>query len=196
MLICVYIITVILLQYISRRKNMATAQTNGSGVTSTSTVNNGGVVVNAGTGSTNVSRLALGGSDLVSGVVATDDVTKALTSGTLAFNHSDPIAIRLTDTINGSSNTAILYGATKTSERARVHRILVRDGAFALVSGIRTRLQSTSFRDGDYNVYTGQFSSAPAISVDEFNDDTSVDGSLTYKGGSANPEVVSYTDLA
>lgn len=176
---------------------MAIAQSNGSATTATSTVNNGGVAVHAGSVQDNLSNLGLGLPPTpAGGVVATDDVTKAIPAGPLAFNHNDPVAPRYTETLASVSNTALYSASTKTEERAKVHRILVRNGSFALVSGVRTTAFATSFRAGNFNLYTGKYTPRPTTTADTFNDDTSVVGSLTYKGKSSNPTTVSYGDLS
>ena len=89
---------------------MATVQTNGSSaVTSTSTINNGGIITANGTASSNIVRsqqTAAAQAGVYSNVVVDgDNADKALSAGTFAYNNAVPTAPKITTTLSGTSNT-------------------------------------------------------------------------------------------
>lgn len=185
---------------------MATVQTDGSSaVTKASTVNNGGTAVNVGTTSTVLSNQSLGrddqgvfGSKVVSNAVV-DYADPALSGGTFAYNNTTPIAPRLTTTLAGISNTFLRSGASDLSSRRSIHR----------QEKVRSNRFTTAFRNGNFNLYTGQYSSV-TTAVDNFwdiaNDTTSATstdnaatptrsspGELTYKLGQPSPVSTTYS---
>lgn len=187
---------------------MATVQTDGSSaVTSSSTVNNGGVAINVGSAATLLSNRALGANNqTVFGSTVVSDATSdyadpALSGGTFAYNNSRPIAVKLTTTLAGSENNTFLRsGASDLSSRRSIHR----------QEKVRTTRTTTAIRAGYWNIYTGTWSTTPTTAVDAFwdiaNDTTSststdqaasptrsVPGELTYKLGQPSPVSVDYS---
>lgn len=187
---------------------MATVQTDGSSaVTSSSTVNNGGVAINVGSAATLLSNRALGANNqTVFGSTVVSDATSdyadpALSGGTFAYNNSRPTAVKLTTTLAGSeSNTFLRSGASDLSSRRSIHR----------QEKVRTTRTATAIRAGYWNIYTGTWSTTPTTAVDAFwdiaNDATSststdqaasptrsVPGELTYKLGQPSPVSVDYS---
>lgn len=164
---------------------MATQQVDGSAVTSTSTKNIGGAVIKGGTTSVldNVnlgySNVGVFGSSVVDGT----DTDKALTSGTFSYNNQAPVAKRVTTSLSGVSNTYLQSGAAKPGNIRSIHS----------VESVRTRRLTTAIRAGNWNIYSGTFSSAPTVAVDSFgNDDEarvsrSSPGEFAYKTGAYVP---------
>jgi len=181
---------------------MATKQIDGTtNVTATSTVNNGGVAKNIGSSANLLTNSTLGRDNVgVFGSKVLDNSTadKAVSAGTFAYNNQSPVAKRLTTRLSGVSNTVLRSGAAQPDLVKSVHKILVKNGGGNLVAGIRTRRVATAIRAGNYNIYTGLFSAAPTVAVDEFGADDAANvsrsnqGSLFYKTGAKNPVTDSY----
>jgi hypothetical protein len=164
---------------------MSTQQVDGSAVTATSTKNKGGSVVNGGTTAV-LDSVALGYSNVgVFGTAVVDgtDTDKALTAGTFSFNNQAPVAKRVTTSLSGVSNSFLQSGAAKPGVVRSIH----------FVQSVRTRRLTTAIRAGYWNIYTGQFSSAPTVAVDTFATDNAANvsrafpGQLTYKTGAPVP---------
>lgn len=191
---------------------MATVQTDGSTAVTgnywsgSSTKNNHGVAMNVGSASSVLTNRDLGredqgvfGSKVVSDAVV-DYADPALSSGTFSYNNQTPIAPRLTTTLAGSvSNTFLRSGASDLGSRRSIHR----------QEKVRTNRFSTAFRAGNFNLYTGTYTSV-TTAVDAFwdvaNDTTSststdnaatpsrsVPGELTYKLGQPAPVSTTYS---
>jgi len=170
---------------------MAIQQVSGSAVTSTSTNNNGGSVVNGGS-STVLESIHLGNTN--GGPIGTfpingTDTDKALSAGTFAYNNPGPIALRVTTTLSGVSNTVLRSGADVPGQIRSIHKLEV----------LRTRRLTTAIRANKYNRYTGAFDSGfPVVAVDSLASDyaatpsRSAPGQLTYKLGQPVPVSVDY----
>lgn len=153
---------------------MSTVQVNGSGITVTSTKNNGGAAINVGSSATLLTNRTLGSySETATGFPGSSGVP---------YDNNSPIAIRYTTTLAGSPNTFLRSGASDSSDTT-IHRI----------ESIQTRRFTTAIRNGTYNVYTNTFSTPVSGSLDSFGtDDASrptlaVPGELTYKTGAKVP---------
>jgi hypothetical protein len=173
------------LQYILRRKNMATQQVDGSAVTTTSTKNQGGAVVNGGTTSI-LDTVNLGYSDVGvfgTAVIDNNSADKALSAGTFSYNNQSPIAKRVTGELSGVANTVLQSGADQPGLIRSIHKL----------ETLRTRRLTTAIRAGYWNIYTGAFSPAPTVAVDSLSTDEaatptrSVPGELVYKTGAPTP---------
>jgi len=186
---------------------MATVQINGSSaVTSTSTNNNHGVAVKVGASSSVLSSRSVAspattvfGSTVVPASSTVNDyATKALSAGTFRYNNQRPLGKRLTSTISGVSNTVLRSGALVPSLVTTINRSQVKDNTSTLVDGVRTRQQSTSFRDGEFNLYTGKYDPAPTVVADEYEADSAatptraVPGQLVFRTGSKVPVTRDY----
>lgn len=165
---------------------MATQTVSGGTVTKATTKNNHGVAKNVGLTASVLANQAIGGSNVgVFGSTVVDgaDTDKALTAGTFKYNNKTPIAKRVTGTLSGVSNTYLKSGAAVPGLVQSIHKI----------EASRTRRQSTSIRAGNWNIYTGKFSSPPTVAVDSFGTDVAaspsrdVPGQLIYKTGAPNP---------
>ena len=185
---------------------MATVQTDGSSaVTDTSTVNNGGVGKNVGT-STILTNRSLGTPD--NGVFAstpvdnaTDDYAdKALSGGTFKSENQRGVIQRVTSSLAGGVSNTFLTNAADDVANAR---------SIARQEVVTTTRTATAIRAGNWNPYTGTWSSGPTVATDQFwdiaNDTTSatstdeaaspsrsVPGELTYKLGQPVPVSVDY----
>lgn len=184
---------------------MATKQIDGvSSVTSTSTINNGGVVrMNGATTSdlvrsqsTPTERVGVFGST----VLDNDSADKALSSGEFAYNNESPVAKKVTSSLAGESNTFLLSGASDPSNVRSIHKLEV----------VRTRRLTTALRENRFNEVTGEFDSGyPVVAVDNFYDISTdslvagstdnaaaptrnVPGELVYKTGAPNPVTDNY----
>jgi hypothetical protein len=186
---------------------MATVQTDGSSaVTTSSTVNNGGVAQNVGT-STVLTTRALGTPDRggVFGSTPVDSATKdyadkALSAGTFKAENQRGVIQRVTSSLAGGvANTFLTHAADDASNARSIHR----------QEKVTTTRTSTAIRAGYWNTYTGQWSTPPTTATDNFwdiaNDTTSatstdeaatptraVPGELTYKLGNPAPVSVDY----
>lgn len=186
---------------------MATVQKNGSSaVTSTSTVNNGGVMTANGTSAANVLRseptaaankFGVFASTVVSGVNA----EKALDAGTFAYNEQAPVGQKLTTTLAGTvSNAFLRSGADDIGGRRSIH----------YQTTTRTLRTTTAIRANKWNEYAGTWEAGfPTGVVDQFfNPATSgssstttdeaalptasVPGELVYLQGNPVPKLANY----
>tara|TARA_B100000902_G_scaffold399966_1_gene474089 strand:- start:14455 stop:15036 length:582 start_codon:yes stop_codon:yes gene_type:complete len=147
---------------------MPTVQSNGSSaVTATSTVNNAGTALNAGTSSSTIDNLALGksftGGVFASTPVDDDDADKALAGGTFAFDGGRGAIQRVTETLAGVSKPFLVNAAGDTKNDRSIARQ-------EQVSTVRT---TTAIRAGNFNPFgiadqRSNFSSAPTAAVDQF----------------------------
>ena len=181
---------------------MATKQINGtSNVTTTSTKNNGGSAINIGSKASVLKNSVLGyatvgafGSKVIDG----SSTDKAVSAGTFAYNNKAPIAKRTAKIIAGVSNTVLVSGAAQPSLVKSIHKSSVMNGSGVLVDGVRTNRNSTAIRAGNFNIYTGRFSSAPTVAADTFASDNAANvgrsstGRLVYRTGSKLPKSVNY----
>jgi len=165
---------------------MATAQTNGSPSTSVSADNNGGTIKANGTGSGTfaTSKTAQNKTGVFgSTVVDNNTADKALSAGTFAYNNSRPVAKKTSSTISGVANSVLKSGASDPNRRKSIHKI----------ESISTRKVATAIRAGNWNIYTGKFTSGPTVTNDSFGNDnaasptSNVPGELTYRTGAKVP---------
>lgn len=164
---------------------MAIQQVDGNAVTLSSTNNNGGSVLNGGS-TAELTSLDLGYSNVGvfgSSVVDGTDTDKALSAGTFSYNNQSPVAKRLTDTISGVSNSYLQSGAAVPGNIRSIHKLEV----------LRTRKLTTAIRAGDWNIYSGQWTTEPSIVVDTLESDDAASpsrnmpGELVYKTGAPVP---------
>ena len=169
---------------------MATQQVNGSAVTSSSTKNVGGAVLNGGN-TTILDSLDLGYSDVGvfgSSVVDGSDTDKALSAGTFSYNNQKPVAKRVTETLSGVANTTLQSGAAQPGLVRSIHKLEV----------LRTRRLTTAIRAGYWNIYSGSWTTNPTVAVDSLATDEaatptrSVPGELVYKTGAKVPVQANY----
>lgn len=173
---------------------MATVTVSGGAVTKATTKNNHGVAINVGSVSTVLDNRTLGdairdtaGSKVVDGTT-TD---KAVSAGTFAYNNQSPTAQRLASTRGGVASSILLNAADVSKNRSVNKR-----------ESVITRKIATAIRAGNYNFYTGTWSSAPSEQDDSAmvandvaaNPTRSVPGKLTYKLGQPVAETVNYAE--
>lgn len=130
---------------------MSTQQINGSAITSTSTRNNGGAVVNAGTKSTLVDNITLGytyAQVTGTGPIDGTDANEAVSAGTFAYNNASPIAKRVTSKLSGVSNTVLLSGADQPQLIRSIHKR----------ETYRVSKRATAYRKGYWDPFYGKFS--------------------------------------
>lgn len=130
---------------------MATQQIDGNAVTTTSTRNNGGAVVNAGTQSTLVDNITLGYTHAqVTGTGPIDgaDTNEAVSAGTFAYDNASPIAKRVTSQLSGVSNTVLLSGADQPQLIRSIHK----------KETYRVSKRATAYRKGYWDPFYGKFS--------------------------------------
>lgn len=162
---------------------MATVQKNGSSaVTSTSTVNNGGVITANGTASSNIVRsqsTAAAQAGVYSNVVVNNaDADKALSSGTFAYDNATPTAIKITTSLAGVSNDFLRSGANDTDNAKSINKLEV----------VRTRRTTTAIRNNKWNEYTGEWEAGfPTGVVDQFWSISASSGSATSTDEAAAP---------
>lgn len=176
---------------------MANNQISGSASTSTSTDNNGSAMIGLGANATNVTNVGLGrpvmsvfGSTVVNG----DQTDPAVSGGTFAYNNNRGVIRRVTATVAGgvATNPAsfLTSGASHTNGRTSIHKI----------QSIGTSDIGTRIRAGDWNIYSGEFTTALTAGTLNFhaidgganvdnaaNVSRSAPGELTYRDGSALP---------
>jgi hypothetical protein len=122
--------------------------------------NNSGTGVNLGNSSV-LESIGQGLEALSFGSIVIDgtDTDPALADGEFAYNNREPVAKRVSTKIAGLENTTLLSGAAVPELIVGIHKI----------ESIITRRQSTSFRDGDYNLYSGAFTVDPVTATDTFH---------------------------
>lgn len=147
---------------------MATVQINGSSVvgdyyTGGSTKNKGGVAVKAGSSSTLTNRpvKAVNVGVYASVVVDGIDTDPALAGGVFAYNDQKPVAKRLTTALATVSNKVLKSGAAVPSLQTGINKL----------EGVITNKTSTAFRAGNFNLFTGKYSSV-TTATDSFGNDT------------------------
>lgn len=165
---------------------MATVQVNGSAVTATSTVNRGGVAKRVGTSSTVLDNVSIGNQGVSvfgSTVIDGTDTDKALSGGTIAYNHLKPITARVTTTLGGVSSTAL---STTANDPSQV-RLLHKRESYKVVK------TATAIRAGHWNIYTGKWTVNPTSTTETPGTDNaasvsrSAPGKLVYKTGASLP---------
>lgn len=191
---------------------MSTQQINGSAVTGTywtgtSTKNNHGVAVKTGSASSLLSgrgvatpaTTVFGSTVVPASSTVNDYATKALSGGTFRYNNQRPLGKRLTSSLSGVNNSVLLSGALVPSLVTTINRSRVKNNGGTLVDGVRTRKQSTSFRAGQFNLYTGVYSPAPTVAADTYVTDAaatptrSVPGQLIFRTGAKVPVTKDYS---
>jgi hypothetical protein len=165
---------------------MATQTVSGGVVTKESTKNNHGTAKNVGVSASVLSNQALGGSNVGvfgSTVVDNSSADKALSAGTFKYDNKSPIAKRVSTSLSGVSNSYLRSGAAVPGLVRSIHKLEV----------LRTRRLTTAIRAGNWNIYTGKFSSDPVVAVDTLATDSAatptrnVPGQLVYKTGAIVP---------
>lgn len=162
---------------------MATKQIDGvTDVTSTSTVNNGGVGINIGNSSTLLTNRPFSSGEITvfaSTVVDNSQVDEAVSAGTLAFENQRGVIRRVTNSLSEVSNDILVAGASVPSQRDSIHQ----------TSGTYITDLTTAIRDGRWNPYSGEFSPALSGTDSDFGVDAaanptrSVPGELYYLQG-------------
>lgn len=143
---------------------MATVQIDGSSaVTATSTVNNGGVMKANGGDVTGALLTTNATSSVNLGVFAStpidgDHADKVISGGTFAHNHTAPLSFLVTGELAGVSNDALASAASN----AEYYRNP------APREKVRTRRLTTAIRAGYWNIYSGTWSTAPTVAVDNW----------------------------
>lgn len=170
---------------------MAIQQVNGSSVTSSSTRNDGGAVLNGGS-TTELQSVDLGYSNVGvfgSHVKYGTDAEEALVSGTFSYNNQKPVAKRVTDTLSGVSNSYLTSGAAVPGNIRSIHKLEV----------LRTRKLTTAIRAGQWNLYSGKWSVEPSVVTDTLASDNAasptreVPGELTYVAGETTHTILEPT---
>lgn len=122
--------------------------------------NNSGTGINLGASSV-LGSIGQGLEAVALGSIVVDgpDTDPALLGGEFAYSSRDPVAKRVSTKLGGLPDTTLLSGAAVPGLIVGIHKI----------ESIITRKQSTSFRDGQYNMYTGQFVVDPTTQTDTFH---------------------------
>lgn len=171
---------------------MATKQIDGTtDVTSTSTVNNGGVGMHVGTSDLLTNRPFSSGETTVfaSTVIDNDQVDEAVSAGTLAYNNQRGVIRRVTSTLSTVSNDILVPGASVPEQRDSIHQ----------TSGTYITDLTSAIRDGRWNAYSGEFSPVlSGVDVDfgvdsAANPTRSVPGELYYLQGGKVPVTGAYS---
>lgn len=133
---------------------MATIQQGGSAVTGnvwsgTSTVNNRGTALRIGSVSTlldgrNPDRYQ---TTIGSVVVDGNDTDEAISASTIAYNNQSPIAMRLTATISGQSNTVLRSASNAPGQLRSINKR----------ESYKVNKLSTAYRKGYWDPYLGKF---------------------------------------
>ena len=166
---------------------MSTQQVNGSAVTASSTINDGGSVLNGGS-TVVLNNVSLGYSDVGvfgSSVIDGTDTDKSIDAGTFSYENQRPIAKRITTELAGGvSNTTLQSGASQPGLIRSIHKLEV----------LRTTKTASGIRANKFNPYTNSWDAGyPQVSSDTLASDTaatptrSAPGQLTYKLGNPVP---------
>lgn len=174
---------------------MAQIQQNGSDTSGnyfqgTSTKNNSGAIIAGGSSPALVAKRAPKGADIgvfASVVVESNTVgnAKVISGGTFAHNHVKPLMAKVTTELAGVASTAL----SKTNDT--VTRSINK------IESVVTNKTSTAFRSGNFNLYTGKYSSVTTATDNLGNDvaanpTTGVPGRLVYQLSKPTPVVASY----
>lgn len=153
--------------------------------------NNHGVACGYASHSTKIlSSVALGVASTRTGSVVIDDdhADKAVDAGSFAYNNQAPIARRLTKKLSGIDNAVLLKSADQPDLLDSIHKL----------ESIITNKTATAIRAGYLNIYSGKWSTPPAVSTDSFGNDNAArvnranPGHLTFKAGKLVANTVSY----
>jgi len=165
---------------------------------------NGGVALSMGASTNLLSartpqtpNLGVYGSTVVEGLDTTD---KAVSAGDFAHNHQKPLSFFITTELGGDPSAAL------RSPDNPAANFVQSASSFAYV-----RKTSTSFRNGDFNIFTGKFTTPPTVvkqcmysistaadscvanvADQSTNVSAAVPGKLTFMVGSPNPSTVNY----
>lgn len=157
-----------------------TANNNGGTIRANGTVNSG-VVSSVSTSNADVGVFA-------STPIDNSWADKAISGGTFAHNHTDPISALITSEIAGVADTSILNPGSKGNVRS----------INSLVT-LRTRRFTTAIRGNHYNRVTNTWDEGyPVVAVDSLSSDTAttptaaVPGKLNYLSGSVVPTSDNY----
>lgn len=187
---------------------MAIVQTDGSSpITRDSTKNNNGTAINVG-GLSALNNLTSAKEQdngvFASVTVETDDVTKAVSAGTFNNNNERGVAQKVTNTLAGTvSNDFLTHASDDTENSRKYHKQEI----------VRTTRNSTAIRSGNWNIFTGSWTSTPTDATDLFWDistgttsSTSTDdavkntydypGEITYKLGQKRPVSLVYSSVS
>ena len=173
---------------------MAQIQVNGNATTNnyyqTSTKNNNGTVMAGGATPTQLSKIGVKRNDVpvfASTVVESSLLgnAKAVSGGVFAHDHVKPLTAKVTTEIAGLSSTAL----SKTSDiiTRNIHK----------TESVITNKTSTAFRAGNFNLYTGKYSST-TVATDSFGNDVAanptavIPGRLVYQLSKPKPVTTSY----
>jgi hypothetical protein len=129
---------------------MPTAQVNGTPTTSSSTNNNSNTIKTIGVGY----NVGVYGSKVVEGLVS----EKSKSAGTFAHDHVLPLTFAVTDELAGVPTSVMStngYDHENIRNPARRFTFYVRK-------------TSTSFRAGDFNIYSGKFNPDPVVTIERF----------------------------
>ena len=80
-------------------------------------------------------------------VVDGNDTDEALSASTIAYNNSRPVAMRLSSTISGQSNTALLSGASVPGQLRSIHKR----------ESYKVNKLATAYRNGYWDPFYGKF---------------------------------------
>lgn len=174
---------------------MATVQ-QGNGATTgnyfqgSSTKNNNGTMMSGGSTSTKLSKISIKRNDVsvFASVVAESSVvgnTKAISGGVFAHDHVKPLTARVTNELAGLVSTAL----SKTNDP--ITRSINK------IESVTTNRTSTAFRNGNFNLYTGKYSSV-TTATDSLGSDVAANptgsnpGRLVYQLSKPKPVSTSY----
>ena len=158
---------------------MATVQVDGSAITSSSTKNSGGVAIKASDLSTTLTDRPVAGVNVgvfASVVVDGTDTDESVVGGVFAYSNQKPVAKRLSTSLATVNNKVLLSGAAVPSLQTDINKL----------ESIITNRTSTAFRAGNFNLFTGKYSSF-TTATDSFGNDVearvtrSAPGRLVYK---------------
>lgn len=141
---------------------------------------NGGAAAKIGTSSTKLDNVGVSRYNkevFASRVLDNSVADKALSAGTFAYNNSSPIAPKVTTSIAGVSNTFLRSAADKPGIVRSIHR----------QEKVRTTRTTTAIRAGQWNIYTGKWTTNPTTAVDAFWDNAGNTTSATSTDHAASP---------
>jgi hypothetical protein len=164
---------------------MATAQSNGSSVTATSTKNNGGVAKHIGTSSIldNVSVTNPPVGVFGSTVLDNSYSDKALSGGVFKYDNVKPISKRVTTTLATVDKPVLQSGALVPTNLRMLHKR----------ESYKVSQIATAIRAGQWNIYTGTWATPPTSTTETPGTDNAANptrskpGELVYKTGAPLP---------
>lgn len=126
--------------------------------------NNHGAATRIGSSSTNFDNVSVSRSQTEvfgSTVIDGTDTNEALSASVIAYNNNRPVGMRVSSTVSGQSNTALLSGASVPGLTRSIHKR----------ESFKVYKIATAIRAGYWNIYSGTWSTTPTSTTESPGND-------------------------